>query len=98
LVKFKSSVILVVHKKKKGFLECGAISYYGFLHFIATRFFPEIFTSQYFNALHFENSSALNIEMGENSLTHFDDNELRASVWIPYFLYYAIHSFALFHT
>ena len=37
-------------------------------------------TQQYFSALRFESSSALNIEIGENSLAYFDDNKLRASV------------------
>ena len=44
-------------------------------------FFPQkSATQQYFSALRFESSSALNIEIGENSLAYFDDNKLRASV------------------
>ena len=77
LVKFKSNVILVVHKEIV--LGDGAISHCGLFHFIATGLFPEICNSQYFKSLHLQSSSALDIGMGENSLTCLDDNELRAS-------------------
>jgi hypothetical protein len=97
LVKFKGNVILVVHKKS--FLKAVPFRMAGFFISWPPDFSHKFSTQQHFNAPHFESSSALNIEMGKTSVTYFDDNELRASVWSPsYFLYYTIHYFALFHT